>query len=336
MTLRGAMIGAGYFAGFQAEGWARIEGAQLAAVADSQPGRAREFADRWKLPIAYDDAEELIRHEKPDFIDIATRPESHRPLTELAARYGVHVICQKPMAPTWEDSVAMTEACERAGVRLVVHENWRWQPWYREVKRLLDAGVLGRPFHVEYKMRTGDGRGPEPFAVQPYFRDMPRLMIYETAVHFLDTFRYLLGEIRSVFCRTDRINPVLKGEDYFLIQLAFESGAHGLIDGNRISGPVPSPVTLGTFLIEGERASVRLSGDGRLWITEYGGPERLHVFPTTDLGYKGDSVRAVQQHFVYCLKTARPAESEAREYLKTVAAVLACYRSAETGQPVTP
>ncbi len=334
--LRGAMIGAGYFAGFHAEGWSRIEGAEVSAVADPAPGRASEFAARWKLPRTYSDPEAMLAEEKPDFVDIVTRPETHLELACLAASRGAHVICQKPMARNWEECLEMVEACDRAGVRLVIHENWRWQPWYREVKRILDSGRLGRPFHVEFKMRTGDGRGPEPFAQQPYFRHMPRLMIYETAVHFLDTFRYLLGDIESLYCRLDRIHPAIHGEDYAVIQLNFRNGAHGLIDANRTSGPMPVPVAMGAFALEGDRGMVRMTADGKLWLTEHGTPEAPHDFPATDQGYKGDSLRAMSQHAVGCFQSGAPAESEGREYLKTVAAVFACYQSAETVKVVCP
>ncbi|MBM3835551.1 MAG: Gfo/Idh/MocA family oxidoreductase [Verrucomicrobia bacterium] len=334
--LKGAMIGAGYFAGFQAEGWSRIPGARIVAVADSIPGRAKEFAERWKIPRAYLDAQEMLANEKPDFIDIATRPESHLQLTSLAAAMGAHVICQKPMAPTWEESLLLTKTCQAAGVRLMIHENWRWQPWYREIKRLLDRNLFGDVFHLSFQMRTGDGRGPEPYTGQPYFRQMERFLVYEVAVHFLDTFRFLVGEIDTIFCQTDRVNPVIRGEDYSLTQLRFANGCRGLIDANRISGPLPVEVTLGTLRLEGDRAMVRLSPDGRLWLTEYGCDEKGHEFPSTDQGYKGDSVRATQQHFIECLRLGQPCESEGVEYLKTVAAVFACYRSAQSGHVISP
>lgn len=334
MKSKVVMIGAGYFAQFHAEGWRRIPDADLAAVGDPAPGKACAFADKWGIPRAYESVDEMIDREQPQFADITTRPETHLELTKHAAQRGLHVICQKPMAPSWEECVAMVEACEAAKVRLLIHENWRWQPWYRESKRLLLDGALGQLFQIAFQWRTGDGRGPEPYTVQPYFRQMPRLLVYETLVHTLDTFRYLAGELRSVYCVNRRVNPVLVGEDQSLIQLQFVSGLPGLIDANRISGSVPAGVAMGTMLLEGDRAKLRMSDDGRLWLTEYGQAERPHEFPIPAVGYKGDSVRATQAHLLDALRAGRPSESAGRDYLKTVEAVFACYRSAEAGQVV--
>ena len=335
-TLTGGIVGAGYFAQFHADGWGRIPDVTIAAVVDPDEARACAFADKWSIPKTYSSVDRLLGEHKLDFVDIATRPETHLDLVSAAARKGVHAFCQKPMAPSWDVCLEMVRCCAEAKVRLLMHENWRWQPWFREIKRVLDAGRLGTPFQVDFQMRTGDGRGPEPYSHQPYFRQMERLMVYETAVHFLDTFRFLLGEIRRVDCRLKRINPVIRGEDFALIRVEFESGANGVIDANRISGPMPVPVTLGTSRMEGDRGMIRLDEQGRLHLTEYGRPEADHAFPTTDQGYKGDSVKATNEHLAGCLGSGKACESEGREYLKTVALVEACYESARTGKPVEP
>jgi D-apiose dehydrogenase len=332
----GVMAGAGFFARFHAEAWERVEGARIAAVADPDGERARSLARMYGIPKVYTDTAGMLLAERPDFLDIVTGPDTHRALVEMAAANGIDAICQKPMAPEWDDCLAMVARCEAAGVRLLIHENWRWQPWYREVRRLIDDGVLGRLFHADFRMRTGDGRGAAPYEVQPYFRDMPRLLIYETLVHFLDTFRYLGGEIDSVSCRTARVNPVIRGEDCALIEIDFTSGAQGLIDANRISGPAPPPVAFGELRVEGDRGMVRMTPEGRLWLTVYGEAEREHEYERPEEGYKGDSVHAFQQHAVDCLRTGAACESEGRAYLQTVAAVLACYRSAETDARVRP
>jgi D-apiose dehydrogenase len=287
-----------------------------------------------RVRLRRDPVETAIDAERPDFIDIVTRPESHLELTRTAADAGVAVICQKPMAPTPEECLAMIEYCERAGVRLIVHENWRWQPWYREARRLLDAGVIGRPFQLGFTIRTGDGRGGDPYQVQPYFRTMKRLLVYETLVHYLDTIRFLAGEFQELYCRLSRINPVIAGEDCGIIAARTRPGIDTLIDANRISGAGAPELAFGTMQLEGEEATLRMDTHGRLFLTRYGQSEQPHEFEKPDTGYKGDSVFAMQRHAIDCLRGGLPAESEGRSYLKTVEAVEACYQSADTGQAV--
>jgi predicted dehydrogenase len=323
--MKGALVGAGYFAQFQAEAWMRMDGVDLAAVADRAPGRAQEFAAKHGIAQAYESVEAMLDTERPAFVDIATRPDTHLGLTRLAAARGIHVISQKPMAATMSECIAMCEACEQGNARLLIHENWRWQPWYREAKRLMDAGDIGTVRRLSFDWRTGDGNGPEPFAAQPYFREMPRLIIYESLIHILDTFRFLAGELRVTGCETRRVNPVIAGEDWAEIQCAFQGGAQGFIHGDRQTGPVPAPVAMGSMILEGERATLRIASDGHLFLTKRGAEEVQLPFIPPTTGYKGDSVLATQQHLLDCIRTGLPCESEGREYLKTVALVEDCY-----------
>ena len=179
-------------------------------------------------------------------------------------------------------------------------------------------------------MRTGDGRGSMPYPTQPYFAQMPRLLIYETLVHFIDTARYLLGEIDTVHCQTQRLNPAIAGEDAAQIHLKFVNGAVAVIDANRINGKMPPPVAFGVALIEGSKGRIAMSGEGDLRFDEM---PIAYSKPLT--GYKGDSILAMQRHFVDCLRTGEPCESEGADYLGTVRAVFAFYESAESNRTVT-
>lgn len=324
--MKGALIGAGFFAQFQADAWRRMSGVELDAVADVAPRKAKDFAAKHGITRAYESVEAMLDAEKPDFVDIATRPDTHGLLTRLAASRGIHVISQKPMAPTLTECIAMCEACEQAGVRLLIHENWRWQPWYREAKRLIAEGTLGALKHLSFDWRTGDGAGPEPFAAQPYFREMPRLIIYESLVHILDTFRFLAGELSVTCCETRRVNPSIKGEDWAEIQCAFNSGAKGFIHGDRQTGPMPAPVAMGGMVIKSDSTSLRIAGDGEIFLTQSPEGEKKLPFTPIIAGYKGDSVLATQRHLLECLRDGQPSESDGREYLKTVAVVEECYR----------
>jgi D-apiose dehydrogenase len=331
--LKGVLIGAGFFARYQAEAWQRISAAHIAAVADPVPGKAAAFAEQFNIPRADINIEEMLCREKPDFVDVATRPEPRLELVRLAASMGIQVICQKPMAPGWDDCLAMVDLCEKAGVRLLIHENWRWQPWYRETKKIIQSERLGPLFQIAFQWRTGDGRGPDPYPVQPYFKEMPRFLVYESLVHILDTFRYLGGDLSRVYCQNRKVNNRIAGEDHSLIQVTFETGMPGLIDANRISGPPPAPVAMGAMTVEGDRALLRVAPDGRIHLQDHGREEMPHPFSPPETGYKGDSVHATQLHLIECLLSGMRSESEGRDYLKTVAAMEACYTSAATGQP---
>lgn len=326
--LKAVLVGAGQFASYHAEAWNRIADVHLSAVADSVPDKARAFADRHGVLGAYDSVDHMLERERPDFVDIVTRPESHLELTRLAAARGTHVLCQKPMAASVAEANQMVEICDQAGVRLLIHENWRWQPWYRVARACLENGEIGDPFQIAFRWRTGDGRGVDPYQTQPYFRSMPMLLVYETLVHLLDTFRFLGGEVTEVQARLARVNPNIQGEDQALVSLAFASGAFGLIDANRISGPFPPPVAMGSLTMEGDRGVLTVHPDGRIEVTGHGEGSREIPCRIPAEGYKGDSVYATQQHFVRALLEDRPAETEARDYLNTVALVEACYVSA--------
>ncbi len=104
-----------------------------------------------------------------------------------------------------------------------MHENFRWQPWYREAKRLIDSGTLGTLHSIAFRLRPGDGQGLDAYLDrQPYFQRMPRFLVFETAIHWIDTFRFLLGEVEAVAARLRRINPAIDGEDagYIIFEFA--------------------------------------------------------------------------------------------------------------------
>ena len=323
--LRGGIVGCGYFGQIQLEAWRRMPEARIVAACDLDLRRARAAA-----PAVYANVEEMLARERLDFLDVATRPDSHLPLVRLAARHGVPVICQKPMAPGWDEAVAMVESAEAAGVRLMIHENWRWQPWFREARRLIQEDAVGAPVSYRFEIRQRDGAGPHPYPNQPYFARMPRLLIYETLVHPIDTARFLFGDIATVYAQARKINPIIAGEDQAVLVTTHTGGLPGLIDGDRHSSAVPPGPAMGMSRIDGDRASLIIPASGDVFLDD-----RRVWTNTVAEGYKGDSVRATQQHFIHCLRTGEPFESEGRAYLKTFGAVEAAYESVRTSASVS-
>jgi len=182
--LRVLGVGAGYFSQFQYLGWRHIAEAECVAIVNRDQVKARAMADRYGIAEVYDDLDAALDAVKPDLVDLITPPATHRAFTAKIITRGIPTICQKPFGTSYADAVATTELAERAGVPLVIHENFRWEPWYREARRMIDAGKLGTLHSVAFRLRPGDGQGPRAYLDrQPYFQQMPRFLVTETAIH---------------------------------------------------------------------------------------------------------------------------------------------------------
>lgn len=335
--LRGVIVGSGYFSQFQCEAWSRMPDVEIVAICDLDHRKAQSMMQEFHIPAYYADYKEMIASEKPDFIDIITPPDTHFAISHYAAKQGVHVICQKPLAPTLAESQALVDAVEAEGVRFMVHENWRWQPWYREIKRLLNEGVIGSPFSLQFFMRMGDGWGEDAYlSRQPFFRTYPRLLIYETGVHFIDTFRYLFGDVSTVYARLRQLNPVIKGEDSGQVVFGFRGGETAVLDSNRYNeSEAENPrYTFGTLRIDASKGHLRLANDGSIWVKPLGKPIYRHDFTPSTHSFGGDCVYHLQRHFVDSLCNNMPFESHGADYLKTIQLVEAVYQSASQNQVI--
>jgi D-apiose dehydrogenase len=316
-TLKGAMIGCGWFAENHRQAWLQIPEVEIVAAADLHLDRAQRFAKR-----AYSSADRMLDREQVDFVDIATHAASHLDLVSLACQRGIPIICQKPVAPDWAGAIQIVNAADAAGVRLMIHENWRWQPWYREAHEMIARGDIGAPIGYGFRFRRRDGLGNEPYTEQAYFRQEPRLIIQVTLVHHIDTARFLLGEIDSVYAQASRRNPHIAGEDQAIVTLTHKSGTHGWVDGHRFLDPNPDGPAMGDAFFEGELGTLSILATGDVY------RDNIRVWKNeATAGCLGNSVRATFAHFISCLQDGSPFESEGRSYLRTFAAVEAAYRS---------
>lgn len=334
-TLRGITIGAGHFADIQLEAWSQVTGAEIVGLVNRSLPKAEVLAKKFGISFVGTDIHQAIEELQPDFIDICTPPSSHFEYTKIAVDKQIPVLCQKPVAPNQEESRGVVEYAEAHGVRLMVNENWRWQAWYQEIQRLLSEGVLGQVFHVDVSMRPGDGFGSSPYPDQPYFKDMEKFLLFETGVHYFDTLQSLFGPIRKVYCVARTVNSVIKGEDYVVVTLEFQSGLTAIYDANRVAHVAKiRSESYGWMRIEGTMGNLRLDLDGHLFITPRGDEEYEHQY-AIPAGWKGGCAVATQQHFVDALQSNQPFVTGGGDYIKTQDVVYACYRSAQTGMPVS-
>lgn len=337
-NLRVAVAGAGYFAQFHLDGWKRIPGVELVAICDRDRARARALAERFGIARNYGDVVEMVEREQPGLLDIVTPPVTHREYVSAAARRGVAAICQKPFGRGYAEAREIEALARAAGITLAVHENFRFMPHFREARRLIDAGRLGALHAIAFRLRPGDGQGPRAYLDrQPYFQEMERFLVFETAIHLIDTFRYLMGEVVAVSARLRRVNPAIAGEDAGYIVFEFEGGATGLFDGNRLNDHVAKNPrrTMGECWLEGAAGVLRLDGEARLWWKPHQQPEAEHRYDRgRDDTFGGGACDALQAHVVNHLLRQSPLENSASDYLANMKLLEAVYASHAEGRRI--
>jgi predicted dehydrogenase len=331
MAIRLAAVGTGYFSRFHYRAWKRIPEVELAGIASLSLADAVAAAEAYGGPRGFDDVDAMLAETRPALLDIISPPDTHLAFIALAAKRKVDVICQKAFCRSLEEAREAVALAEAAGIRLIVHENFRFQPWHREIARLLAGDAVGELYQLTFRLRPGDGQGESAYLDrQPYFRSMPRFLVHETAIHLVDVFRFLLGEVRSVYADLRRINPGIAGEDAGVIVFKMASGARAIFDGNRCADHAADNrrLTMGELLVEGSGGSLRLDGYGRIFLRAHGSnKEGQHHFIWADTDFGGDCVYRLQRDVIDCLLSGRTPQNAAPEYLRNLVIEEAIYAS---------
>lgn len=328
---RVATLGAGYFGRFHHRAWMRMKDAELVAICERDMERARMVsAEVGGVPFS-DDLGTMLDTVRPDILDITVPPEGHLPAIEQAAARRIHVICQKPFCGSLARAERAVAVAEAAGIRLIVHENFRHQPWYGQIRTLLAEGALGTVYTAHFRLRPGDGQGPDAYlARQPYFRAMERFMVHETGVHYVDVFRSLFGEVTAVQARLRRLNRAIAGEDSGVVVMEMSSGVLATLDANRLVDHAAGDcrLTLGEMCIEGSLATLMLDGDARLTLRRHGQSQAEAVeYAWRDEDFGGDCVYLTQRAALDALAGRAPFVNEGRDYLVNLRIEEAIYES---------
>ena len=322
--LRVALAGAGMISWYHLTAWRRLgERVQLVAVCDPDVDKANRRAREFGIDGVYRDADTMFAAEAIDALDVASPRETHAAWVEAAAARGIDVLCQKPMTPTLAESKALVVRVEGKS-RMMVHENWRFRPWYRELKRWIAAGDLGSVLLGRMSMISSgmlaDATGQRPALVrQPFMQHEARLMIAEVLIHHLDVMRYLCGELEVVGARTAHTLSDVRGETLAAIFLETATGAPVEVDGTMAAPGYPARPP-DRLEIVGTTASVTFDD----WELRLLGPSPRRERYDRDAGYQ-QSFDGVIAHFVDCLDTGAPFETGPDDNLETLRLVEDAY-----------
>jgi predicted dehydrogenase len=328
--LRFAVIGTGFWARFQIAAWKELEGIELVALYNRTRAKAEAMAKEFGVANVYDDVEELLDKETLDFVDIITDVGTHAAFTEAAAKRGIPVICQKPLAAKLPEAEQMLKHCQQRNVSLYVHENWRWQAPIRKLKSILDENVIGKPF----KARVSFCSAFPVFENQPFLAELDEFILTDIGSHILDVCRFLFGEVETLLCHVATVNPNIKGEDVANVLMKMESGLSCYAEMSYASLLEYEAFPQTFILIEGERGSLHLTKDYEIHVTTKGGTEVVRANPEM-YSWLDPKYALVHASIVDCnrdilraLQGVGTAETTGVDNLQTVRLVHAAYASA--------
>jgi len=336
-NLRFAMFGAAFWARYQLAAWKELQGVECVAIYNRTRSRGEKFAQDFGVPAFYDDAKELLRRERPDFVDLVTYPFTLSNFVHLAAAHRIPVISQKPMAPSLAIARENLRVCREAGIPYFIHENWRWQPQLRELKNVLSGGAIGTPFRARISLISGY----PVFINEPHLKNLEEFILTDLGTHILDIARFFFGEAENLYCQVNRVHADCKGEDVATVMMSMDGNATVTCEMGYPENYVEHeyfPQTL--MFVEGDKGTAEVARDYWIRVTTAAGtlarrfPPIRYPWADPDYGVVHASIVPCNANLLAALRGDAGAETTAEDNYKTLELVYAAYGSARSGQAV--
>lgn len=232
MSIKIGIIGAGRIARVHAETLAyRIPEAKVVAVADIIPDAAKKLAADFQIPAVFESHRPIIEDKRIDAVIICSSTDTHAQMITEAAQAGKHIFCEKPIALDLPKIDAALHAVDKAGVKLQVGFNRRFDPSFKRARELVASGQIGTPHILRITSRDP---APPPLA---YVKVSGGIFL-DMTIHDFDMARYIMGsEVVEVFAAGNvLVDPEIgkAGDvDTAVTMLRFANGALGVIDNSR-------------------------------------------------------------------------------------------------------
>lgn len=325
--LRVAMIGAGWVTQHHLPAWALLRPAvHVVAIADPDRAAREARAAHFAIDMTFADAESMLDAVEPDAVDICSPRQFHEAHVRAAAERGIAALCQKPLAPTLDRARQLICAID-GKARLMVHENWRFRPYYRHIRKVLERGELGVPHQTRMIVESsGLVANPEKrfpsLEAQPFIATLDRMLVAEVLIHHLDTLRYLLGPLSVVAASLGRGAGAIRGESCATVLMRGPCDSSVLLSGDMGVHGAPPKLT-DALQIAGETATLVLR-EGAVTLTRGGAPSASRLFEL-DQCYQ-QAYNAAIAHFVDALRADTPFETSPADNLETLRLVEDVYR----------
>lgn len=337
--LRFALVGCGRISKRHSEllGENQIKGAGLVAVCDKVLSKAEAISSKYGVP-AYSCYHEMMQSEKVDVVVILTESGVHAANTIDLAKYGAHIVVEKPMALTLADADTMIEACDRHGVKLFVVKQNRFNVPVVQMRNALECGRFGKLIMGTVRVRWCR---PQAYYDQDPWRGTWAYdggVLTNQASHHVDLLEWMMGDVESVFAKSKQALADIEAEDTAVVMLKFKNGALGVIEATTAIRPKDLE---GSISVLGETGSVEIGGfavnEMKTWnfseMTDEDESviEKYSVNPPNVYGF---GHQAYYEHVVDCIQNKTPQLVDGLKGRKSLELINAIYESIETGTEV--
>ena len=258
--IKTGIIGCGKVGDYHAQCYQQLENSELTACCNWNIGRAKAFGEKFGIP-AFDSVEEMVRQTGVEAVSICTPHPAHRQMAVEAARLGVHVAIEKPLASTLADCDAIMEAVRASGVTAsMVCQRRFYRPAQRVHQAIVD-GKIGKPILGSVNMLGW--RDMNYYHSDPWrgtWKGEGGGVLVNQSVHQIDLLLWYMGEVESLYGMWDTMNhPELEVDDTAACVIRFRSGAIGTISVSNSQ----NPALFGNVRVHGSNgASIGVQTDG--------------------------------------------------------------------------
>ena len=325
---RTAILGCGGIANSHARALCSLPNVQLAAFCDIIPERAHDFSGRYAggKGAVYADYHDMFEKEALDVVYICLPPFAHTVEVEVAAKIGVHVFIEKPIALDMDTADRMVKAVRRGKVKSQVGFLLRFGEASQAVRAMVDSGESGRAglFVGKYFCNSPH---------TPWWRDKSKSggQIVEQIIHVYDLARFFFGEVDSVYCGMDNLFHKRMAdytvEDVSACLMQFRNGAVGTIAAT--NGAIPGQWLSGGEMVFQNR-TVYFHNANSATVHKTDTPSGS----TVQISSQKDMAVAEAVDFLEAIQSDREAGIPMSEGAKTLELVLAARKSGETGKVV--
>lgn len=334
-----ALVGCGRIAKRHSEllGHGQIAGARLTAVCDIAQEKARRVGEQFSVPW-FADMHEMMETIAPDVVVVLTESGNHAKHVVQLAKYGKHIIVEKPMALTLDDADAMIQTCDAAGIKLFVVKQNRFNVPVLKLREALEKNRFGKLVMGTVRVRWCRD---QIYYDQDAWRGTWALdggVLTNQASHHVDLLEWMMGDVESVFAKSATALVNIEAEDTAVAVLKFRNGALGIIEATTAVRPKDLE---GSISILGETGTVEIGGFAvnrmKVWnftTPKHDDDEVLEKYSVNPPNVYGFGHQAYYEHVIDCIQENKRHLIDGLAGRRSIELINAIYESIETGSEV--